>query len=245
MSTLEFSHEDIECMDLSIPVETIIARLEDDDEYRVFSDDEEGRSDARDWLIDNDCVMYEDHENAIESIKECEGVDFILDRLPTDSMVTYNVLHNPLELVEALHENRQYIIAQDKESMINHLKYDIAGIINPFDIYSVKDISYELRSSESLMEEFIGLFNPDYVLGPIESTDIITHLENSIEAMVIRKAEPCTDAIVEEMASYVMQENYGDELIIQLRSQGLSLERILRVFVEQDRAEQEREHNGY
>ena len=176
--------------------------------------------DTGDYRVFEDST--EGMEAAIEWIKEEEFID-IDDLTPTVSPATRFILDrlgpDVIDYVCNIHMNA--VVSNVIDNRFGQLDCRYEDIVN------------------ALQQKR----NVEYLLGPIESTDIINHLESSIEAMVIRKLEAPTDAIAAEMARYMMEFDWGDELVIQLRKQGLTLERIIRVYLEQDHAEEVRAHD--
>ena len=108
----------------------LIEALEDTGDYKVFTDDPEGHSDARDWLMEN--VIYTDEDCAIEGIMETEGVDFILDRIRSTDIATHAVRNTPTLVIDKIIEARGYdgIFGPiESTEIINHLEKSIDAMV--------------------------------------------------------------------------------------------------------------------
>ena len=71
----------------------------------------------------------------------------------------------------------------------------------------------------------------DTILGPIDSESIIKHLENSIDAMVVRMQEEPNDHLIGEFVQYLQREGYIGNLISMMRATGVPLEKIMRHYI--------------
>lgn len=72
----------------------------------------------------------------------------------------------------------------------------------------------------------------DLVLGPIDSDTIIKHLEESIEAMVVRLREEPNDHLIYVFVKYLRDEGYVGNLVSMMRSCGIPLEKIMRHYID-------------
>lgn len=81
----------------------------------------------------------------------------------------------------------------------------------------------------------------DELLGSIESTTIINHLESSINAMVIRMEEEPTDHLIGVFIEYLQREGYVGNLVSLMRRAGIPLEKIIRHYIDDALTEEKRE----
>ena len=119
---------------------------------------------------------------------------------------------------------------------LNGNDVDIFVNIDTDDVISaLENDGYMIYSEESPLDE---------LLGSIESTTIITHLESSIEAMVIRKLEEPTNELCEVFLTYLDDFNWRSTFIKLMRRHGIMLETILRAYIDDEKSE-EAEHELY
>ena len=72
----------------------------------------------------------------------------------------------------------------------------------------------------------------DTILGPIDSESIIKHLEDSIDAMVVRMREEPNDHLIGIFVQYLQREGYIGNLISMMRATGVPLEKIIRHYID-------------
>ena len=72
----------------------------------------------------------------------------------------------------------------------------------------------------------------DTILGPIDSESIVKHLEDSIDAMVIRMQEEPNDHLIGVFVQYLQREGYIGNLISMMRATGVPLEKIIRHYID-------------
>lgn len=256
---------------LDIDTQNVIDALEDTGDYKVFEDNTDGCEEAINWVIEtefteqsgaafimdrlrpdevipyawetylNKTVGYlgNTNHNAInlccdtltQTLIDRKGVDYVLDQCGLDNRVTRAVTTDYHYIIDALVERRGLYIADSEEHAMTNLFWKM---LHSVDQLSVLGVSMEDNCSDKEI---------DALLGPIYSDKIIRHLEESIDAMVIRKREDPTTEMIEVLLSYFDEFDFRVELIKQMRRHGIMLETILRAYIEDERAEEREAHD--
>lgn len=256
---------------LDIDTQNVIDALEDTGDYKVFEDNTDGCEEAINWVLEMEMMdgtasgfildrlrpdevipyawdtylnktvnhLVSDRpilidrccDTIIQGIIDRKGVDYVLDQCGLDNRVTRAVTTDYHYIIDALVERRGLYIADSEEHAMTNLFWKM---LHSVDQLSVLGVSMEDNCSDKEI---------DALLGPIYSDKIIRHLEESIDAMVIRKREDPTTEMIEILLSYFDEFDFRVELIKQMRRHGIMLETILRAYIEDERAEEREAHD--
>jgi len=85
---------------------------------------------------------------------------------------------------------------------------------------------------ENAIEWITDESDADTILGPIDSESIIKHLEESIDAMVVRLQEEPNDHLIGVFVQYLQREGYIGNLISMMRAAGVPLEKVIRHYID-------------
>lgn len=119
------------------------------------------------------------------------------------------------QVIESLEDTGDYkVFSDDNEGL--HLAMDWLREHGNTVLDDIRHSRYELfvelrndpRFRTKFIEELVLEIGPDEVLGPIDSTSIVNHLEASTEYFCVDLGNECNDHIVGVMFQYFKKENY-------------------------------------